>query len=198
MLLIVALVVPPGVAAVAARLQHYPRRFAEVVPGALYRGGLPTGDQIRRLADEKRIRTVISLAQMEDEPGCHEELQAVNVLGLRFLRVPMAGDGCGSFEDLDKIADALADQSNWPIFLHCGAGKQRSNAAVAAYRLRKCRWTIDQVLNELEERYDLDRVAEKTLVDHLRRYAQRTAGSPGRSSRMVRIQRSSTLPTNTE
>jgi protein tyrosine/serine phosphatase len=179
LLLIVVLLVPPGVAAVVEKSHRYPRRFAEVLQGNMYRGGFPTGDQICSLRSEKRIKTVVSLTDLKDEPKYIEEVEAVQAAGLRLLRFPMPGDGRGEFDDLDRAADAVGDQANWPVFFHCDAGKQRSNAVLAAYRLRKCGWTIDQTLRELENEYDLDRKENNALVDHLRAYAKRLGRSPG-------------------
>ncbi|HVP10701.1 MAG TPA: hypothetical protein VMV94_05870 [Phycisphaerae bacterium] len=173
LLLIVAVLVPPGVTAVVSRSLQYPRRFAEVVPDGVYRGGFPTAAHIQALRSEKHIKTVVSLTDLKDEPSCVEEVEAVKEGGLRLLRFPMPGDGRGEFSTLDQAADAIGDKANWPVFFHCGAGKQRSNAVLAAYRVRKCGWTIDQALNELEDKYDLDPEKESTLIDHLRAYAKR-------------------------
>lgn len=178
-LLAVILLAPPGVAAAIGKSQRYPRRFAEVVPGGLYRGGFPTARHIHNLLNDKGIRTVVSLTDLKNEPKYAEEAAVAQAAGLRLLRFPMKGDGCGEFDDLDRAADAIGDQANWPLFFHCNAGKQRSNAVLAAYRLRKCRWTIEQALKELEDKYDLDRAAEKALVDHLQEYARRIRPAAG-------------------
>jgi protein tyrosine/serine phosphatase len=170
-LLIVVLLVPLGAAAYVSRSQQYPRRFAEVVPG-LYRGGFPTGDHIAALAREKGVKTVVSLTDFKDEPKYAEEMDAAKAAGLRFLRFPMLGDGRGDLDILDRAADAIGDKANWPVFFHCAAGKQRSNAALAAWRVKKCGWSIDQAIDELEKKYDLDRENEAELVDHLREYAK--------------------------
>jgi hypothetical protein len=94
----------------------------------------------------------------------------------------MPGNGCAPFEDLDAaaaaIAAALADPNKSPVFFHCQAGKQRSNAALAAYRMKRCGWSFDQTIAELQEQYDLDPIAEKVLVDHLREYAGPTPSRP--------------------
>ena len=189
LLLIVALLVPPGIAAVVSRSQQFPRRFAEVVPASIYRGGFPSADHIYNLANEKRIRTVVSLTDLKEAPKYAEEVEAARSAGLRLLRYPLHGDGRGEFDDLDKAADAIGDKANWPVFFHCDAGKQRSNAVLAAYRLRKCGWTIDKALDELESKYDLDREKEKVLVDYLREYAERIGRPvtvPGQSRNLPR------------
>ncbi|MBN2561853.1 MAG: dual specificity protein phosphatase family protein [Phycisphaerae bacterium] len=179
-LLVILLLVPPGSVAVGSKMLRYPRRFAEVVPGQLYRGAFPTAEHIRNLKDDKKIRTVISLTDYRDEPKNVDELRAVRAAGLRFLRFPMPGDGCAKPADLDRAADAIGNRDNWPVFFHCAAGKQRSNAALAAYLMRKCGWPLEQTLDELERRYGLDREAEKRLVDHLTEYDHRLTASKQR------------------
>jgi protein tyrosine/serine phosphatase len=171
LLLIFALLLPPGIVAVAERSQRYPRRFAEVVPGKVFRGGFPTARHVRNLAEDKGLKTILSLTGSKPEPKYVEETETAKAVGVRLVRIAMPGDGCGDFEDLDRAADAIGNRANWPLFFHCDAGKQRSNAALAAYRLRKCGWTIEQVLAELQTGHGLDQRAEKNLVDHLRRYA---------------------------
>ena len=87
-------------------------------------------------------------------------LATVERLGIHLLRFPMPGDGRGEFAALEQAAMAIADKGNRPVFFHCAAGKQRSNAAWAAYRLKFWGWSVEQALAELERDYDLDRGAE--------------------------------------
>jgi len=147
-----------------------PRRFAEVKAGQIYRGGYPTQDHLRRLADDYQVRTVVSLTgdAPESQEAC--DRQAVGrEKGLRLLSFPMPGNGLGDFDKLDAAADALADPGNYPVFFHCAAGKQRSNAAMACYRMKHCGWSFDDAMAELD-RHGLDREEEAALVEHLRRY----------------------------
>ncbi len=152
----------------------YPKRFAEVEPGSLYRGGYPSARNVRNLSVDKRIRTIVSLTGRVDDEDERAMLAAARDLRLRTLRFPMPGNGC--VEDLgvlDKAADAIHNAANRPVFFHCAAGKQRSNAVLAAYRMKHCGWTLADVLTELETRYDLlAEGKEKVLVEHLRRYAK--------------------------
>lgn len=177
--LFLLLLIPPAAAVGLSELRDYlrlPRRFAEVEPRALYRGGMPTADNIRNLKEEAGIRTVVNLTDEKNTPEEKQMLQTVSRLGIRFFRVKMPGDGVADFASLDMAADALANKENWPVFFHCAAGKQRSNAALAAYRLKYCGYTLDKVYNELTTKYDLDPKAEATLYDHIRRYSLWAAG----------------------
>lgn len=175
-LLVFLLLVPPVATAVIAKAQRYPKRFAEVIPGRLYRGGFPTARHIRNLKDDKNIGVVISLTGVESDPKYKQELDAVNGASMQFMRFALPGDGCAEFGDLDRVADALAevlkDKNGWPVFFHCDAGKQRSNAVLAAYRMKQCGWPLGRAMRELEDHYDLDHEDERELVDHLRQYAQ--------------------------
>lgn len=168
-----ALAAPPVAAIVGAEVrerQRYPRRFAEVVPNEVYRGGFPSVDDIVHLKEDKSIRTIVNLTGPTDRPEEREMLAKVESLGIHLLRFPMPGDGRGDFAMLEQAAVAIADQGNRPIFFHCAAGKQRSNAAWAAYRMKFCGWSVEEALAELERDYDLDRNAERALCDHLRDY----------------------------
>ena len=176
-LIVVALLAPPTATAVITRLRYYPRRFATVIPGQLYRGGYPSAANVRHLQKDKRIRTILSLTGPVDTPQERQMLTTARSLGLRVLRVAMPGNGCGDFADLDKAADILNTAADRPIFFHCQAGKQRSSAALAAYRMRDCGWTLQQALKELEDHYGLDRQKEAILVRHLTDYARHLRSS---------------------
>lgn len=174
------LLVPPGLAVVVDSVRQQPRRFAEVIPGGLYRGAFPTGEQIRWLRKRHHIQTVVSLTDYRDEAKYNEELRAAEAMGVRFLRFPMPGDGCAELGDLDRAADALGSRDLWPIFFHCAAGKQRSNAVLAAYRMKQEGWTLAQALAELERDHGLDRATESELVERLTEYDRWLTASGGR------------------
>ena len=175
-LLAFLLLVPPALAAVGERRHRFPNRFAVVIPGRLFRGGFPTAGDVRNLKSDRGIQTIISLTGDKNEPKYEDEKRTAESLSIRLLRFPMPGNGCADFGDLDRAADALADAlanpGKRPVFYHCDAGKQRSNALLAAYRMRAGRWSFDRALQELVQSYDLDRENEKVLVDHLRAYAK--------------------------
>ncbi|MEE8169424.1 MAG: hypothetical protein V3T70_02640 [Phycisphaerae bacterium] len=148
-----------------------PRRFAEVEPNQIYRGGyIESEGTVRRLIREHGIRTIISLTEDRPElPRVQAEQAVIAEGGLKYLNFPMPGNGCGRFDALDAAADALADESNYPLFYRCAAGKQRSNTALAAFRMKHEGWTIAQALAELDD-YGLDRDDEAALCEHLTRY----------------------------
>lgn len=147
-----------------------PHRFRQVEAGRLYRGGDPSTDELARLARKYGVRTVVSM--LDDKPRGADnirELQRAEQCGLRFFNYPMPGNGLGDFDALDAAADRLAERENGPIYFHCAAGKNRSGAVQAAWRMRHCGWTIDQALAELRD-FGMDPIEDKKLADHLRNY----------------------------
>lgn len=176
---VILLILPPAAIAVGARLLpeyvRYPKRFAEVVPGRLYRAGFPTPRHIRNLGKYKNVKTVVTLTNVGQDPKYKREQRAIAAASMTLVRVPMPGDGCAELGDLDRAADALATAlarpNRSPVFFHCDAGKQRTNAVLAAYRMRIKGWSLEQALDELENRYDFDRRNEHELADHLAAYA---------------------------
>jgi protein tyrosine/serine phosphatase len=184
-ILIFVLLIPPVAAGMLSHFGqtwHYPRRFAEVVPDGLYRGGRPTADNVHQLVLNKGIRRIVNLTDTKDEPEEKDMLAAISSHKLNLIRIPMPGDGVADFKSLDIAADAIADKSKWPVFFHCAAGKQRSNAALAAYRIKYCGCTAQVALAELEEKYDLDTKEERKLCDNIRGYEVWVRGNLARGT----------------
>lgn len=177
-LLMVLLVIPPVTVAVLDARLSVPNRFAEVEPGRLYRGGYPSGEHLQSLKGRYEIKTIVNLTAAKkenNEPAsatAAEELNAARRLGLQMIIFPMPGDGRATFDLLDGAADAMADNANGPTYFHCAAGKMRSGAALAAYRMKHCGWSYDRAMAEAEK-YDLHNESEneRQLRQHLRKYA---------------------------
>ena len=153
------------------RWEVWPKRFAQVEPGWLYRGGQVDARLIEGLVDEHQFEAVLSLTRLsQDDPDEAAELALVEQRQLDFCVIPMPGDGRGSFEQLDQAADFIAVHQGRPIFVHCAGGEKRSGAAIVAYRLKHCGWTIEQALAEAMRHGLRERHTE--LIEHLTAYAE--------------------------
>lgn len=157
---------------VVAQRTAWPKRFAVVEEGQIYRSGQPYGRAFERVIDTHNIKTVLTFLQFVpwDEEQA-DERRIVEERGLRMIRIPMPGNGMGTFADLDAAADALADPANRPVLAHCAAGVQRTGAALAAYRMKRCGWTWEEAMEE-SDRYGWPVRAKPELAEHLRRYYQ--------------------------
>ena len=144
------------------RYFFWPKRFAVVEAGQIYRGGWQTPRMLRRILQQYEIKTLLNVACKPDEPYAAGEGPVARELGVMWNKILMPGTGLATLEQLDEAADILADPANRPIFIHCAAGVHRTNMSLAAYRLKYCGWSLDQALDEMAEHgynreHDLDK-----------------------------------------
>jgi len=166
----VALVVGLAVTIKLGRHHVFPRRFAVVEQGQLYRSGYLEPWPLERVIRKYELETVLSL--MTDEPDTVRQKQEEAILqreGVQLYRIGMPGDGCADFDLLDQAADAIADGANRPLLVHCAAGVHRTSAAYAAWRMKSCGWDVERALAEAAE-YGVTPRGEPELCRHLRRY----------------------------
>ena len=109
----------------------HPKRFGVVEPGRLYRCGEITPRQLEHLAREHGIRTVLSLLNPDVSVSIAER-QAAERLGLRWINVPLPGDGASTAEEREEIKAVLFDPDAAPLIAHCAA-------AVGNSQERPCR-----------------------------------------------------------
>lgn len=134
-------------AAIAPNLA--PKRFAEVVPGVLYRAGEGTPAATRRVVEAHGIRTIIDLGA--HEPGSHEEdlaQRTAEALAVRRVRFNLYGDARGDPNDYAEALRLASDPANQPVLVHCGAGAQRTGCFVALHRHIIEGWELDRAYTE--------------------------------------------------
>ena len=127
-----------------------PKRFAAVDSGRLYRSGEAAPAQLAHVARTYDLRTVLSLLN-PDAPETQAERQAAEELGLRWINVPLPGDGASTPADREEIKRVFADPNAAPILVHCSAGTNRTGLAAGMYRMLYDGWTPEQVLAEMRE-----------------------------------------------
>lgn len=113
----------------------------EVRPG-LHAGGQPSAAQLQALAAQG-VRTVIDLRQPDEDRGYDETAQA-EALGLRYVRIPVAGADGLDAANVRAVHQAL-QQSQGPVLLHCASGN-RAGAVLALVNVRYEHASPDQAL----------------------------------------------------
>jgi len=109
-----------------------PLRFGVVEEGQLYRSGCIHGRLLRGVVEENGIGVIISLM------GRYEPDEAVaKELGLELKQYLLKGNGTG---DINIYADVIEDivgaqEQGKAVLVHCTAGRMRTGAAVAFYRM---------------------------------------------------------------
>ncbi|MBK8913751.1 MAG: tyrosine-protein phosphatase [Phycisphaerales bacterium] len=148
-----------------------PKRFGVVEAGALYRSGEVSPRQLAHLAREHGVRTIISLLD-PSAPVSQRERRAAEQLGLRWVNIPLRGDGSSTPADRVRILEALETAGDGPTLVHCAAGSNRTGLAVGLHRIRRQGWTVERTMQELRA-YDFEDLPKhQNLRDALREAAE--------------------------
>jgi tyrosine-protein phosphatase SIW14 len=115
----------------------------------LYRGGQPTPLALESLA-KLGIVTVLDL-RPGGRRGAAEERET-KALRMRYMSVPLNGLSAPSKEEIDQIMTVLQDARNWPVFVHCQHGVDRTGTVVACYRIAFESWPNERAEKEAEDR----------------------------------------------
>lgn len=108
--------------------------FAQPRP-QLYSAGQPSAAQLQQAADAG-VTTVIDLRQPDEDRG-FDETAATERLGLRYVRIPVAGAAGLTDANARALRTALA-QSSGPVLVHCASGN-RAGALLALLALLNAR-----------------------------------------------------------
>jgi len=105
--------------------------FAQPRP-QLYSAGQPSATELQQAA-AAGITTVIDLRQPDEDRGFDETLAAER-LGLRYVRIPVAG-AAGLTDANARALHAALVQSQGPVLVHCASGN-RAGALLALLQAR--------------------------------------------------------------
>jgi protein-tyrosine phosphatase len=144
----------------------FPSRFVTVEPGKIFRGAWQKPWPMRAIIHDHKIKTVLALAHMSDDPLVIEEKQLAAQLGVNWVHIPIVdqrGTGDKVAEEaisdlLERSAAILADPGNQPVFFHCHHGLNRTSMVQIAYRTKYCGWTLEQAADEIERTVGLVKV----------------------------------------
>jgi protein-tyrosine phosphatase len=150
-------------------------RFAEVVPGRIYRGAWQKPWPMRRIVDRYKIKTVLALAHPSDHPLSVSERNLAREMGFRWLHVPIVDERLtGDYQvinaKLEEAAAVLADPKNHPIYFHCHHGINRASMVQMAYRTKYCGWTLDQATDEISRTFGLIKVSHGPDYRHMQSF----------------------------
>lgn len=114
--------------------------FAQVSP-SLYRGAQPTVEGFARLK-AMGIKTVVGLREY------HSDTKALKGLGIKYVPIAISTGSPNEAQALQFLR-LMQDSNNWPVFVHCKHGSDRTGMMVALYRMVFQDWTREEALREL-------------------------------------------------
>src|SRR5262249_27193175 len=110
------------------------------------RGAQPDQEGFRRLAT-LGIKTVIDL-QENAQPG---EPAWVQDAGMKYFNIPLSGSHPANEEQTSHFLELVNDRANWPVYVHCAAGRHRTGEMTGIYRITHDSWTADRAYAEMQK-----------------------------------------------
>ena len=167
-----------GALAVCAHAQQEaaPRPDAELpnfqrVNENLYRGAQPAPGGFQKLS-ALGVKTVVNL-RGADANSLAEEREA-RAAGLQYFNVPLPSYAKPRDEQVERVLAVIGAPENWPVFVHCKRGSDRTGIVVAAYRISRDGWTSEQAKREAAH-YGLSR-AQFEMRDYITDYYRKRVG----------------------
>ena len=126
--------------------------FGETVEGQIYRSGQLLPYQLDALIRDRGIKTVLNTREPDARPDIiSREQEVCDRHGVRMVRLPMPGDGMGTYEQYDEAVRILAEPTNLPVLVHCARGSYRTGAIIASYRVLVQGWPEEDAVREMYE-----------------------------------------------
>lgn len=143
-MLVIAVALPSSWAATAEDPRLLPN--FQIVNDNVLRGGQPSDEGITVLA-KRGVKTIVDL-RLADEHSIPHEKQLVEANGMHFVSVPMKGLSAPTEEQLTSVLRILNDSKQWPVFVHCRRGADRTGTIVACYRISHDSWNNQKAMAE--------------------------------------------------
>ncbi|HEU0180006.1 MAG TPA: protein tyrosine phosphatase family protein [Blastocatellia bacterium] len=111
----------------------------------LYRGAQPQRGGLKKLS-ELGIKTVINLRGASEDT--QKEQAEAEASGMRYFNIPLSALGRPTDEQIERALAIIDARENWPVFVHCQRGADRTGVVIAAYRISHEQWTGEQAIAE--------------------------------------------------
>ena len=121
------------------------RNFHAVADG-IFRGGNPSIKGLKALS-EQGFKTVLSFRWRKTPVSL--ERAYVEELGMKFKHIPLNYWSLPNQQQVDTFLEIIDDRRNYPIFVHCFHGADRTGLLMAIYRIVRCGWTFDEAYREM-------------------------------------------------
>lgn len=114
--------------------------FAEV-SNALWRGAQPNAEGFKAL-EARGLKTVINFRHD------HDDLPLLKGTRLKYLRIPSFAFH-PTEAHLVTFLKVMENPDNWPVYIHCAEGRDRTGYNAAAYRMLVEKWSVNDAILEM-------------------------------------------------
>jgi protein tyrosine/serine phosphatase len=133
-----------------------------VSQNGLYRGGQPIENDKRddwKYLKSIGVKTVIKLNRYSSYGNEDNELSSAKRHGINVKEILMQPEdfphnwnlwATPTDEQIEAAVSMLEDKKNWPIYIHCSHGKDRTGLIVAIYRVRNDKYCKSKAANEMD------------------------------------------------
>jgi protein tyrosine phosphatase (PTP) superfamily phosphohydrolase (DUF442 family) len=108
---------------------------------ALWRGAQPTAEGFQDL-ERQGARTVVSFRHD------HDDFELLKGTRLKYLRIPSRAYH-PTEANVVAFLKVMEDPANWPVYIHCAQGRDRTGYNAAAYRMTFQGWAADDAIREM-------------------------------------------------
>jgi len=141
--------------------------YGVVEEGRVYRSARPDARFLEWMQRRHGIRRVVGLA------GPDPVHEVARRLGMEVTTFAWQPSELPPQEELDAVV-ALLDAGE-PVLVHCASGSDRTGYAVAAYRVERMGWTVEEALREMRDHWH-DPEQHRDLHLALRARFEKSAG----------------------
>lgn len=139
------------------------KRFAEVVPGKLYRSGEPSPAALEAMVREHGVRTIIDLGVAPEGEIRERRLQlSAQALGIMRFKFDLIGDSTGNPNEYVAALRIASDPARQPVLVHCATGSQRTSCAIGLFRAAFEGVSVDEAIAEAN-RFDAKPKVDETM-----------------------------------
>lgn len=113
------------------------------VTSNFYRGAQPEKKGFKEL-NKMGIKTVISFRNH------HSDKKKIGTLPLNYIEIPI-NTWQLSDKDVEQFVKLMADEENYPVFIHCQHGADRTGTMTAVYRMVFQGWPKEEAIKEMTQ-----------------------------------------------